>query len=96
MALTLPSAWSALYATGGSVLRRCDSLRKVGRHLQGGKRASRNPRRLNIPIAGVLLALAYPDRIAKARGKTGEFLMANGRLRLSSRMNVWRAKPISR
>lgn len=29
--------------------------------------------------AGVMIALAYPDRIAKARGKTGEFLMANGR-----------------
>ncbi len=29
--------------------------------------------------AGRLLALAYPDRIAKARGRTGEFLMANGR-----------------
>jgi ATP-dependent helicase HrpB len=28
---------------------------------------------------GRLLALAYPDRIAKARGKLGEFLMANGR-----------------
>ncbi|NNC00852.1 ATP-dependent helicase HrpB, partial [Corallococcus exiguus] len=28
---------------------------------------------------GGLLALAYPDRIAKARGKPGEFLMANGR-----------------
>lgn len=26
-----------------------------------------------------LLALAYPDRIAKARGKRGDFLMANGR-----------------
>lgn len=26
-----------------------------------------------------LLALAYPDRIAKQRGKRGEFLMANGR-----------------
>jgi ATP-dependent helicase HrpB len=29
--------------------------------------------------AGALIALAYPDRIAKARGKPGEFLMANGR-----------------
>ena len=29
--------------------------------------------------AGRLLALAFPDRIAKARGKPGEFLMANGR-----------------
>ena len=28
---------------------------------------------------GPLLALAYPDRIAKARGKPGEFVMANGR-----------------
>ena len=28
---------------------------------------------------GALLALAYPDRIARARGKPGEFLMANGR-----------------
>ncbi len=28
---------------------------------------------------GGLLALAYPDRVAKARGKPGEFLMANGR-----------------
>ena len=29
--------------------------------------------------AGRLLALAYPDRIAKARGRPGAFLMANGR-----------------
>ncbi len=28
---------------------------------------------------GALLARAFPDRIAKARGKRGEFLMANGR-----------------
>jgi ATP-dependent helicase HrpB len=28
---------------------------------------------------GALIALAYPDRIARARGKAGEFLMANGR-----------------
>jgi ATP-dependent helicase HrpB len=28
---------------------------------------------------GSLVALAYPDRIAKARGKPGEFLLANGR-----------------
>jgi ATP-dependent helicase HrpB len=28
---------------------------------------------------GSLLALAYPDRIAKARGRPGEFVMANGR-----------------
>ncbi|MFL5142044.1 MAG: ATP-dependent helicase HrpB [Microvirga sp.] len=29
--------------------------------------------------AGRLLVLAYPDRIAKARGRPGEYLMANGR-----------------
>ncbi|MGO8797537.1 MAG: ATP-dependent helicase HrpB [Roseiarcus sp.] len=29
--------------------------------------------------AGALLAFAFPERIAKARGKRGEFLMANGR-----------------
>jgi ATP-dependent helicase HrpB len=28
---------------------------------------------------GALLALAYPDRLAKARGRPGEYLMANGR-----------------
>jgi ATP-dependent helicase HrpB len=28
---------------------------------------------------GALIALAYPDRIAKARGKAGEYVMANGR-----------------
>jgi ATP-dependent helicase HrpB len=28
---------------------------------------------------GALIALAYPDRIAKSRGARGEFLMANGR-----------------
>ncbi len=33
----------------------------------------------DIADCGRLLALAYPDRIAKARGKPGEFLMANGR-----------------
>lgn len=29
--------------------------------------------------AGVLLLDAYPDRVAKARGKTGQFILANGR-----------------
>ncbi|MBB4197433.1 ATP-dependent helicase HrpB [Rhodoblastus sphagnicola] len=28
---------------------------------------------------GALIALAFPDRVARARGKPGEFLMANGR-----------------
>ncbi|WP_026175743.1 ATP-dependent helicase HrpB [Methylobacterium sp. 88A] len=29
--------------------------------------------------AGALLALAYPDRVARSRGRDGEFVMANGR-----------------
>ncbi|MCF4126759.1 ATP-dependent helicase HrpB [Methylobacterium sp. SyP6R] len=31
------------------------------------------------PDTGTLLALAYPDRIARARGKPGEYVLANGR-----------------
>ncbi|MDR7036836.1 ATP-dependent helicase HrpB [Methylobacterium sp. BE186] len=31
------------------------------------------------PGTGALLALAYPDRIARARGRDGEFVMVNGR-----------------
>src|SRR5262249_57864399 len=31
------------------------------------------------PSIGILLALAYPDRIAKNRGAGGAFLLANGR-----------------
>jgi ATP-dependent helicase HrpB len=33
----------------------------------------------DVSECGRLLALAWPDRIAKARGSAGEFLMANGR-----------------
>ena len=33
----------------------------------------------DVEHAGRLLALGFPDRVAKARGKPGEFLMANGR-----------------
>ncbi|MBV9568401.1 MAG: ATP-dependent helicase HrpB, partial [Hyphomicrobiales bacterium] len=31
------------------------------------------------PTPGLLLALAYPERLAKARGQKGEYLLANGR-----------------
>ncbi|MGO9006530.1 MAG: ATP-dependent helicase HrpB [Beijerinckiaceae bacterium] len=34
---------------------------------------------LDVDLCGRHLALAFPDRIAKARGKPGEFLLANGR-----------------
>ena len=46
---------------------------KAGRAAAGGAAESAEP------SPGAVLALAFPDRIAKARGKTGEFLLANGR-----------------
>lgn len=35
--------------------------------------------RIDTESAGLLLALAYPDRVAQARGQTGRFRLANGR-----------------
>jgi ATP-dependent helicase HrpB len=34
---------------------------------------------IDVESAGLLLALAYPDRVAQARGQTGRFRLANGR-----------------
>jgi len=34
---------------------------------------------VDLAAPGPLLALAYPDRVARARGRDGEFVMANGR-----------------
>ena len=42
-------------------------------------RRSRPDEGAGLKSVGALLASAYPDRIAIARGKRGEFLMANGR-----------------
>ncbi len=57
-----------------------------GRRLAGGwEQAARKATGEAAPVGsdlsdcGRLVALAWPDRIAKARGKPGEFLMANGR-----------------
>ena len=45
--------------------------------------------------AGALLALAYPDRVAKARpGKRGEFLLANGRGALLDAANSLAKEPL--
>jgi ATP-dependent helicase HrpB len=43
---------------------------------QAGKQAAAEQKGLSV---GALLALAYPDRIAKGRGASGAFLLANGR-----------------
>jgi ATP-dependent helicase HrpB len=50
-----------------------------------------NNRTTPIPSVGALLALAYPDRIAKSRGAGGAFLLANGR-----GANVDPASPLAR
>jgi ATP-dependent helicase HrpB len=56
---------------------RADDARKLVRSLL--KQANADGARTEATDAGRHLAAAFPDRIAKARGKPGEFLMANGR-----------------
>ena len=59
---------------------RADDARRLARNIAaraGGLVAAREARGDASP--GALLAAAFPDRIAMARGKRGEFLMANGR-----------------
>jgi ATP-dependent helicase HrpB len=59
---------------------RAEDARRLARRLAGRARdlagAATNQ---NGGDVGPLLAFAYPERIAKARGKRGEFVMANGR-----------------
>lgn len=57
--------------------KRAEDMRRMA---DGWARSSRIAKpTLGSMSVGALLTLAYPDRIAKARGKPGEFLMANGR-----------------
>ena len=52
----------------------------ANRWAQIARRGKRNGEgREDAPSVGALLALAYPDRIAKNRGAGGAFLLANGR-----------------
>lgn len=60
--------------TGSRAAEARDLARGFARDAGGGGQASGDPE-----ACGRLLSLAFPDRIAKARGKPGEFLMANGR-----------------
>lgn len=58
--------------------RRAEEARRLARNWaeEAGGKIAKTPAQ----SAGALLAVAYPDRIAKARaGKRGEFLLANGR-----------------
>jgi ATP-dependent helicase HrpB len=57
--------------------KRADDMRRMA---EGWARAAGSASRPREAAAlGPLLALAYPDRIAKARGRPGEYLMASGR-----------------
>src|ERR1700722_12122287 len=44
-----------------------------------GEKAAKQDALGERPSPGLLLALAYPERLAKARGRNGEYLLANGR-----------------
>lgn len=57
--------------------RRAEDMRRMAENWARGA-STRSVRSENRSLGG-LLTLAYPDRIAKARGRPGEFLMANGR-----------------
>ena len=62
--------------------RRAEDGRRLAQNwAQTAKRAVNGPAETDTDTTdcGRLLALAFPDRLAKARGKPGEFLMANGR-----------------
>ena len=59
--------------------RRAEEMRHAASgwaRLAGGGRGAAEPGDTHV---GGLLALAYPDRIARGRGGAGEFVMANGR-----------------
>lgn len=59
---------------------RAEDARRLARNLATRARALVEARAVGGPdTAGAWLAAAFPDRIAMARGKRGEFLMANGR-----------------
>jgi ATP-dependent helicase HrpB len=64
----------------GRALTPALSQRERGRDPSpSGRRGREAPDEGRVTTIGALLASAYPDRIAMARGKRGEFLMANGR-----------------
>ena len=81
-----------LGGTDADLSHRLDRLRRDGsKRARDAKRLAANwARQAMATVAaddpgtlsdGTLIALAYPDRLAKARGARGEFLMANGRAR---------------
>jgi ATP-dependent helicase HrpB len=59
--------------------RRADDLRRLARSWADRASQGIKMQRAKAQPTAAILALAYPDRIAKARGGTGQFLLANGR-----------------
>lgn len=59
----------------GPIGRTIESARQIARRLKVKLVAEA----IEPSLAGRLLALAYPDRVAQARGATGRFRLANGR-----------------
>jgi ATP-dependent helicase HrpB len=59
--------------------QRAESMRRMAEGWARGPARSGSGPKAEALSVGALLTLAYPDRIARARGKTGEYLMANGR-----------------
>lgn len=57
--------------------KRAESMRALSR--RWARAADRSSPSKAEPSSAALLALAYPERIAKSRGKRGSFLLANGR-----------------
>jgi ATP-dependent helicase HrpB len=71
--------------------RRADDMRRLATgwaRMAVAGRPARGPG-AEMPIAR-LLALAYPERIGKARGIAGQFLLANGAAPTSTRRIPWR------
>ncbi len=56
--------------------RRAEDMRRMA---EGWAKSASRASTGEAQSIGALLTLAYPDRLAKARGKPGEYLMANGR-----------------
>ena len=70
--------WAAVIP-GPAEGRSPESITTTG-SMDSGSRALRGPGMTDGELSpGVILALAYPDRIAKSRGADGVFLLANGR-----------------
>ncbi len=59
--------------------RRADDLRRLARGWAESASTQKAAKASDELSVAAILALAYPDRIAKARGAPGQFILANGR-----------------